>query len=386
MTPDGLVDAFARAWPDVTDRGAVRVVRAPGRVNLIGEHTDYNLGFVLPAAIDRDVWVASAPTDDRRVELVRLDTGERGSMALDESRPVDGTWFDYAAGVAAELGAAGLPVTGLRGVVGSTLPIGAGLSSSAALELTVALALLGDGADAVSRLDLAQIAQRAENDYVGVQCGLMDQVASGCGVAGAALLLDCRSLDLQPVPIPSDLELVVCHTGSSRRLGPEYNRRRAECDAGVAALAAVDPSVASLRDATPARLDTVAASVDPVVLRRCRHVVAENERVLATVAALESGDLAVVGRLFAESHASLRDLFEVSSPELDALVEIGAAVPGVVASRMTGGGFGGCTVHLVERGRAGALADAVAASYASRTGHTAVVMPVRAVDGAARVR
>ena len=385
MTPDELVDTFVGAWPDAA-RAAVRVVRAPGRVNLIGEHTDYNLGFVLPAAIDRDVWIASVPTADGRAELVRLDTGERGAMALDEDRPADGSWFDYVAGVAIGLAAAGLPVTGLRGVVGSTLPIGAGLSSSAALELAAALALLDDAAGNVPRLDLARIAQHAENDYVGVQCGLMDQVASACGEPGAALLLDCRSLDRRPVPLPEGIELVVCHTGSSRRLGTEYNRRRAECEAGVAALADFDPSVHSLRDATAPLLDEAAGRIDPVVLRRCRHVVAENERVLATVAALEDGDLATVGRLFAESHASLRDLYEVSSPELDALVEIGSGVPGVVAGRMTGGGFGGCTVHLVERGRADALAAAVAGSYQARTGLTATVMPVRATGGASRVR
>ena len=385
MTPDDPADALVDAWPAI-ERAAVRVVRAPGRVNLIGEHTDYNLGFVLPAAIDRHVWIAFAPTGDRRVELVRLDTGERAAMGLDEDRRADGSWFDYVAGVAAELGAAGVPVIGLRGVIGSTLPIGAGLSSSAALELAAALALLGGETSAASPVQLAGIAQRAENRYVGVQCGIMDQVASACGVDSAALLLDCRSLEWRAVALPEDLELVVCHTGSTRRLGTEYNRRRAECEAGVAALAEIDPSVSSLRDATPSLLDEAAGRIDPVVMRRCRHVVAENERVLATVAALEVGDRAAVGRLFAESHASLRDLFEVSSPELDALVEIGASVPGVVASRMTGAGFGGCTVHLVERGRAPALAEAVEASYSSRTGLSATVLPVRAAAGAGRVR
>jgi galactokinase len=382
-----LPDRLIAAYPDhAIGRGDIRVVRAPGRVNLIGEHTDYNDGLVLPAAIDREIRIAYLPTDDGRIEITREDSGECASMAVDEARPPDGSWFDYVAGVATELRGAGFAIHGLRGLIASTLPMNAGLSSSAALELAASWALLDDGAADADPLRLARLAQRAENDYVGVNCGLMDQFASGCGVAGSALLLDCRSLDWRPVALAQDLRLVVCHSGSSRRLGgSEYNVRRAQCEAGVAALARLDSSVRSLRDVTLELLDSAAADLDPVVLRRCHHVVAENERVRTTVAALESGDLGAVGDAFAAGHASCRDLFEISSAELDALVEVAIGVPGVVAARMTGGGFGGCTVNLVEPDAVDALRAAVETDYAARTGLTPMVLPVEVAAGAGRV-
>ncbi len=236
--------------PDASSRREdVRVVRSPGRVNLIGEHTDYNDGLVLPAAIDREIRLAYRPTDDRRVELTRLADGERRGFDLDDPYRASGTWIDYAAGTAAALAEAGLATGGLRGVIASSLPENAGLSSSAAIELAVAWALLGDAADGVDRLALAQICQRAENAFVGVQCGLMDQFSVSCALAGVALLLDCRSLEWRPVALPGDLVLVVCHTGSQRRLETsEYNIRRAQCEEAVAGLARLDPSIRSLRD------------------------------------------------------------------------------------------------------------------------------------------
>jgi galactokinase len=382
MTPAELADAVRAAHPAARGE-AVRIVRAPGRVNLIGEHTDYNEGLALPAAIDREVRIGFVPAGDGRVELVRSDTGERAAMMPDADRPPDGTWFDYVAGVALELRRAGLVPGGLRGVVTSSLPMNAGLASSAAFELAVAWALLGERAADVDPLALARICQRAENEYVGVRCGLMDQFASACGVRGSALLLDCRSLDWRAVRLPPELALVVLHSGSSRSLGAsEYNARRVECEAGVAAAARLDPAVRSLRDVGPELLAAAAGAMDEVVLRRCRHVVAENERVGAVVAALESGDLRALGALFAAGHASLRDLFEVSSPELDALVEIAIGVPGVVAARMTGAGFGGSTVNLVRPDAVGALRAAVAAGYTSRTGFLATVLEVDAAAGA----
>ncbi len=364
-------------------RSEVRIVRAPGRVNLIGEHTDYNEGFVFPAAIDLEIRVAFVPTSDGRVHLTRHDTGEREEMAIDADRPADGSWFDYVAGVLRELRAAGLAPQGIRGIIDSTLPMNAGLSSSAAIELASAWALLGDGARDVAPMDLARLAQRAENGYVGVNSGLMDQFASACGVAGAALFLDCRSLDWRPVPLPDDLALVVLHSGSPRRLASsEYNVRRAQCEAGVAAIAEVEPSVRSLRDVTPELLAAAEDRLDPIVLKRCRHVVAENERVGRTVEALDAGDLATVGEMFGASHASLRDLYEVSSPELDALVEIATGVAGVVGARMTGAGFGGCTVNLVRPDAVDALRSAVEADYPARTGLNPRVFPVQAAAGA----
>jgi galactokinase len=361
-------------------------VRAPGRVNLIGEHTDYNQGYVLPAAIDLEIRIAYLPTDDRRVELVRLDSGARDGFDLDAPRPKAGTWLDYVVGVAWALGEAGLPLTGLRGVVASTLPPNAGLSSSAAIELASSWALLDDCASGVDPFELARLCQRAENVYVGVQSGLMDQFAEACGVAGAAVLLDCRSLEWKPIPLPADLTLVVCHTGSARSLDQSaYNVRRNQCEAAVAALARDHPEVHSLRDVTPELLAASADVLEPVAASRAQHVVSENARVGATVAALAAGDLASVGELFAASHASLRDQFEVSSPELDTMVEIAREVPGVIASRMTGAGFGGCTINLVRPGAVGALRAAVEREYPPRTGLTPRVLPVRATAGAGRL-
>jgi galactokinase len=381
--PDALIDALARAYPERASRGEdARVVRAPGRVNLIGEHTDYNLGYVLPAAIDREIRLAYVPTDDRRVELTRLDTGERLGFALDAARERDGTWLDYVAGTAWALAAAGSSLHGLRGVIGSDLPENSGLSSSAAIELASSWALLDDTSK-LDRLALARLCQRAENGYIGVQSGLMDQFASSCGVADHALLLDCRSFDWRPVALPADVSLVVLHSGSRRKLdGSAYNERRAQCDAAVAALAALDPSIRSLRDVTPAMLAAGRHRMDPVVARRAEHIVAENERVLMTVAALEAGDLPELRALFAAGHDSLRRLFEISSPELDALVDIAMSVPGVVAARMTGGGFGGCTVNLVHRAAVDALERAVLDRYPVRTGLRPMVLRVVATDGA----
>ena len=383
--PDVLRAALAQVEPLARrDPGAIRIVRAPGRVNLIGEHTDYNDGFVLPAAIDLDLRIALVPAPDRRVEIVLAESGERGAFDLDAIGARTGTWIDYVAGTAWALAEAGVPTRGFRGLLASTIPTSAGLSSSAAIELASAWALTDPPGGGIDRMTLARICQRAENAYVGVNCGLMDQAAESLGSAGRALLLDCRTLDWRPVPLPLDrCRLVVCDTGSPRRLGAsQYNARRAQCEAAVAVLAATDPSIRALRDVSPAMLAAIRDRLDEETYRRCEHVVRENERVLETVAALGAGDLATVGRCFAESHASLRDLYEVSSPELDAMVEIAASTPGVLASRMTGAGFGGCTVSLVERGAEASLRDAVLSTYPGRTGLMPRVFVVDAADGA----
>ena len=382
--PDDLVAACLQHYPDATgDAADVRLIRSPGRVNLIGEHTDYNLGFVLPSAIDREIRIAAIPTNDRRVDLTRLDTGDRRSFDLDREPVADGSWIDYVSGVAWALADAGYTVTGVRGVVATNLPSAAGLSSSAALELAAAWMLLGNVAGEIDPLHLARICQRAENEFVGVRSGLMDQFSAASGVAGSALFLDCRSLDWRPIRLPPDVVLVVIDSGSPRRLGTSaYNERRAQCEAGVAALRAIDPSIESLRDVDATVLADNLDRLDPVVARRVRHVVEENDRVLGAVAALSAGDLIEVGRLFAASHASLRDLFEVSSPELDALVEISTGVGGVIAARMTGAGFGGCTINLVRPEAVPALEVAVADRYPAMTGRQATVLPVTAAQGA----
>ncbi len=385
--PADLIEALIDEVPEAaTGRDRIRIVRAPGRVNLIGEHTDYNLGFVLPAAIDLEIRIAYLPTDDSRVELTRLGDEDRDAFDLEAIRPRTGSWLDYVAGTAWALEEAGHPRRGLRGVIASTLPIASGLSSSAAIELASAWALLDGAAGTVDAMTLARICQRAENAFVGVQCGLMDQFASSCGVDGSAVLLDCRSLEWRPVALPGDVVIVVLHTGSPRSLNAsEYNARRSQCETAVAELTRDVPSIASLRDVTLPVLLAAQDRMDPVAFRRARHIVTENERVGEAIAAFAADDLAAVGRLFAASHASLRDDFEVVSPELDAMVEIASAVPGVVAARMTGAGFGGSTVNLVRPAAVEALRAAVERDYPARTGLQPRVLPVQATAGAGRL-
>jgi len=386
--PEALADRLASAHPEAAaDRAAVRVVHAPGRVNLIGEHTDYNLGFVLPVAIDLGIAIALVPTADRRVELTLATTGESLGFDLDAIGPRRGAWIDYVAGTAWAMAEHGLPMTGFRGVLASDLPQGSGLSSSAALELVSSLALSGGDEPSVDRMRLARIAQRAENGYVGVNCGLMDQFASSCGVAGHALLLDCRSLEHRAIPMADpDLALVACHSGSPRKLETSaYNERRSQCEEAAAAILGGEPGSVSLREVTPAMLDEARPRLDPLVAARAEHIVHENERVLGAVAAFEADDLDEVGRLFYASHASMRDLFGISSPELDALVEIAAGVDGVIGARLTGAGFGGCTINLVHRAAVPALRAAVMRDYPARTGLAPRVFEVEASAGARRV-
>ena len=383
-----LADRLRRHEPSVaTDAAAIQVVRGPGRVNLIGEHTDYNGGYVLPAAIDLEIRIAFVPTSDRHVAITLPDIGERREFSLDAIPPASGQWIDYVAATAWSLQSAGLALHGFRGVLASNLPISAGLSSSAALELVSAWALLDPpdlAAHGIDPMTLARLCQRAENDHVGVHCGLMDQFAATLGQRGRAMFLDCRELTYRPVPLPNhDIALVVCDTNAPRRLGDsEYNERRAECESAVAKIAAAEPGVESLRDVDPDMLARHATRLQPVELARAEHVVSENVRVLRTVEALEVGNLAAIGRLFAESHASLRDRFEVSSPELDAMVEIANATPGVLAARMTGAGFGGCTVNLVRREALESFRAAIEREYPERTGREPHVFVVDAADGA----
>jgi galactokinase len=366
--------------------GPALLVRAPGRVNLIGEHTDYNEGFVLPAAIDREVWIALEPWPKRSVELTSLQLDDTRSFDLDglsSDGRAERSWIDYVAGTAWAMKEAGLPVRGFRGVLDSTIPVGSGLSSSAALEMASSWALSDPEASRPGPARMAAIAQRGENAYVGVNCGIMDQFASAAGQAGHALLIDCRINEFKPAPMPDGLSIVVCDTGSPRRLDASaYNTRRSECEFGVQLIAEREPGIRSLRDVDKAMLDRSWARLPEVVARRCEHVIRENDRVMATVKAMREGDLDSLGRLFAASHASLRDLYEVSSPELDAMVKIARSVPGVVGSRMTGAGFGGCTVNLVRRGSEDAVREAVMAQYPAMTGLSPRVFVATAVDGA----
>jgi galactokinase len=365
-------------------QASVCLVRSPGRINLIGEHTDYNEGFVLPMAIDREVVIGFMPTDDRRVELTRLDTGDVARFDLDADHEPSASWVDYLAGMATVMRRRGVPTRGIRGVIASSLPIEVGLSSSAAIEIAAAWALAGGERPPLAPVDLARAGQEVEHDFIGVNSGLMDQLAVILGRRDSALLIDCRSLQHRPVRLPLDRHAVVAiDSGSPRRLeSSAYNQRRAECEAAVSAVSARFPNVHALRDVDSEMLGAVRDHIRPSVRARAEHVVHENVRVLACVEALEREDLATVGELLAVSHASLRDLFEVSSPALDALVEIATSTPGVVGARMTGAGFGGSIVAIAEREAIPALSHAVATTYAARTGLRGTVHVVEPVAGA----
>jgi galactokinase len=346
--------------------------RAPGRVNLIGDHTDYNEGFVLPIAIDLECVVRARPRDDGVVRLRSLDLAgpdvEIAADGSDDPRGVEPSWGRYAAGVLRVLAERGRPPLGLQGTVTSTVPIGAGLSSSAALEVALALAFCEAASFELPTLELARACQEAELVATGVPCGIMDQLSALAGEEEHALLVDCRSLEIEPVRLPVDLAVVVVHSGVERALATSaYAERRAACEAAARRL-----GLRALRDATPEQV-----ADDP----RARHVVSENERVLDAATALSAGDLATLGRLLHESHASLRDDFEVSTPELDALV---AALEdaGAVGARLTGAGFGGCVVALASRERAAETAAAATTRYRAETGLEPTTFHVRAVDGA----
>jgi len=371
------LESLRSAFEETYSRRPEIVSTAPGRVNLIGEHTDYNEGLVLPCAIDRYVCAAAAVRDDGLIRAKSLDYDQCDEFRVDSVRRFPGSrgWRDYVRGVAWALQDEQLAVRGADLVIAGDLPQGAGLSSSAALEVAVAGALSRVSAIEIDRKRLALICQKAEHRFVGVNCGIMDQFASALGIEGHALLIDCRELSVEPVALPKGISIVILDSKVERKLSDTaYNRRREECDEAASAL-----GVGSLRAATPESLEI--AKMDPVLVRRARHVITENGRVTAMAVALGVGDQAAIGVLMTESHKSLRDDFEVSTPQLDALVEIAARMPGVIGARMTGAGFGGCTVNLVERDAVAGFAEAVVADYEGATGLRADVHVCRASDG-----
>jgi galactokinase len=362
------------------------IVRAPGRVNLIGEHTDYNDGFVFPVAIDRATYVAARMRDDRKVHVVAADLNDADEFSLDSiTRSDEHSWSNYIRGVLLGLTVAGHTIEGANLLVASDVPRGAGLSSSAALEVATGytfqvlnkLNILGE--------ELALLAQGAENKFVGVQCGIMDQFISALGRAGHALLIDCRELNARPVPLPTDAKVVVCDSGVRHEHGTSgYNDRRAQCEEAVRILKTKLPKITALRDVTLANLDQYGDLLSPVVLKRARHVVSENQRVLDSVAALEAGNYDRFGQLMNESHISMRDDYEITVPAIDKLVELGQAQPGCYGSRMTGGGFGGCTVSLVQSTMVDQFQQEVAAGYLAATGNEATIYVCTASDGVGR--
>ncbi|HSN74467.1 MAG TPA: galactokinase [Anaerolineae bacterium] len=357
------------------------VARAPGRVNLIGEHTDYNDGFVLPMAIDRAVWIALRPRQDGKVHVHSLDLDRSATFDLADLRYDDAGWAEYVKGVAWALQEAGYSLAGWEGVLAGDVPRGAGLSSSAAVELATARAFQAVSGFTWDPPLMARLGQKAENQWVGMNCGIMDQMISAAGQADHALLIDCRSLETTSVPLPPGTVVVILDTATRRGLvDSAYNERRAQCEAAAAFF-----GVPALRDVSMERFAAEAGGLGDVTMRRARHIISENARTLAAAEAMQRGDAVELGRLMDASHVSMRDDFEISGPALNIMVECAQGEPGCFGARMTGGGFAGCAVALVDAERAPAFADSVAARYQARANLTPAVYVCSASEGASIV-
>jgi galactokinase len=354
------------------------LVRAPGRVNLIGEHTDYNDGFVLPMAIDRSVWMALRPRNDRRVQLSSLEMETPGEFSLDNLHKDSPDWYEYLKGVAWALREGGYRLKGWEGVMSSDVPVGAGLSSSAAIEMATACAFAQVSGFEWDPALMAQIGRKAENSWVGVSTGIMDQMASAACQEGHALFLDCRSLDYENIPLPVGFSVVVLDTGTRRaNTDSGYNQRFQQCQAAARYF-----GVKALRDVSPEELNEKGKGLEEVVYRRARHIVTEDQRVLDAIAAMRARDVVQLGELLDASHASMRDDFEITNEALNTMVSIARPQPGCYGARMTGGGFGGCAMALVDTGQAERFAGIVAHDYQAETGLTPSVYVCRASQGA----
>jgi galactokinase len=363
-----------------------RVFRAPGRVNLIGEHTDYNEGFVMPVALDFATCVSVSPRSDEKLTIFSRNFDEQVECDLRSLPLRRGHWSDYPVGVAYILQQDGHHLRGASLLLEGDVPLGAGLSSSASVEVATALALVASSNLNIDRAQIAQLCRRAENEYVGARVGIMDQFVSLFGAEGRALMLDCRSLEYELLPVPDTVSLVICNTMVKHELASSgYNERRAQCEEGVRILSEFLPQVRALRDVGVDDLGQFGSELPEVVFRRCRHIVTENARVIAAAEALRRHDLNAFGKLMIESHKSLRDDFEVSCRELDLMVELNCAAPGVYGSRMTGGGFGGCTVSVVAADRVDEFKDTVTEGYARATTITPDIYICHAAAGASEI-
>ncbi|HTT64325.1 MAG TPA: galactokinase [Bryobacteraceae bacterium] len=375
-----MTNAFRRLYGSAD---GIRVFRAPGRVNLIGEHTDYNLGFVLPVALHLATYVATAPSTDGRLHLYSEDRNESAEWPVGEIACLAPRrhWTDYPVGVAQELIRAGFAVEPANLLIRSTVPEGSGLSSSAALEVSSALAQLAGRR--MAPLELARLCQRAERDFVGMPCGIMDQYVSVFGEEHAAICIDCRSLKHQAVRLPDGVAFMAVNTMVKHELsGSAYKERTEQCAAAVDIVRRRHPRVESLRDVTPAILDEMESAMPPIILRRARHVVTEDARVLEFVAASREGDVERMGELFEASHRSLQHDYEVSCDELDFLVDAAMGIEGVYGARMTGGGFGGCTVSLMQPSAVAHFESEISRLYHERFGIQPRIYPCRPSWGA----
>ena len=359
-----------------------KLICSPGRVNLIGEHTDYNEGFVLPAAIDKAIYLAVSPRSDNELHFVAHDLNETYQGSLTALTPTQ-TWADYLLGVVSEFQLAGHTLGGFNCIFGGTIPMGAGLSSSAALENGVGFALNELFGLGLERVAMVKLSQRAENEFVGAKVGIMDMFASMMGKADHVIKLDCRSLDYTYAPLHMDgISIVLCDSRVQHSLvTSEYNTRRAQCEAGVRFLQPFYPNIRSLRDVTMPMLDQHLRDAEPLIYRRCAYVVQENQRLLDGVAALEAGDIAQFGQLMYGSHEGLSHWYEVSCPELDILVDLARQQPGVLGARMMGGGFGGCTINLVREDMISKFTDLITKQYKASTGKDTYLHVCKIQDG-----
>lgn len=389
-----LLERIVKIFRDEFGRVPAHIARAPGRVNLLGEHVDYNDGFVLPSAIDRAAYIAFSPSETIHSTLVAVDLNQQASFSPEtiptktqsDSTPLP-DWAHYPAGVMWSLLENNLEVRAMRAVFASEVPRGAGLSSSASVEMAFMIAWQTLGGWTLPPMQLALLAQKAENEYVGVKSGIMDQFASACGMQGRVLLLDCRSLEWKTLPLPEHVSIVIADTTVRRKLtSGEYNKRRAACEEAVSLLQHQMPEIKSLRDVSLEDFNRLENTLPSEVRRRARHVVEEIARVKQAEARLEAGDIRGFGALMNECHASLRDLYEVSCPELEAMTRIAQSLEGCYGARLTGAGFGGCTVNLVEKNLAEEFSAALKNKYQAETSLAPEVFITHPSPGASLLR
>lgn len=358
--------------------------RAPGRVDLMGSHTDYNMGFVMTMTIDRDTWIAAAPRSDSQVSAFSMNVEGGGAFDLNSiEHDSQWKWTNYIRGMAEVLQGEGSALGGMDLLVHSSVPFGSGLSSSAAIEMAAGIAFQQASGFALDEVRLAQLGQRAENTFVGVNCGILDQYSSAMGQAGCALLLDCRDLTSQLIPIASGIQVIICDTRSERNLaGTEYGERRAQCEEGARILRQFDPKVQALRDVSMELFLSHRDALPPIIAKRCQFIIEENQRALDLASALARDDRACLGALFAGSYQGARDLYEIGAPSMQWMQEAMLSAPGVIGARQAGAGFGGCMVALVEVEQAGEFSEHVRADYRERSGIEAQVYQVNPSAGA----
>jgi galactokinase len=389
-----IIDYITNIFQEKFGNVPAHVARAPGRVNLLGEHVDYNDGFVLPAAIDRATYVAFSPTDSDQTQLVAADFDQAAFFSprtIPLKTQTDGSplpeWALYPAGVMWALNEDQLEMRGMNAVYASDVPRGSGLSSSASVELAFITAWETLGGWTLPSMQRALLGQKAENQYVGVNCGIMDQFASACGVENRLLLLDCRSLEWKTIPLPQDISIVIADTKVRRKLtSGEYNKRRAACEEAVRLLKQDLPDITALRDVSVEEFNRFAGRLPEEVSKRARHVVEEIERSKQAEALLEAGNIRRFGELMNECHVSLRDLYEVSCPELNVMARIAQSLVGCYGARLTGAGFGGCTANLVAREQAEEFSQSLAQGYQSETGYQPEIYITHASNGAELLR